>query len=279
MAYIAIILSWRGYHFGTIVGPKETNWLNYTIDIILLTVYWFLINRRTPFESVLFWYSSMFGLYWLWEVIRFCNDDIKESYKENIAKARQINLEYFILMILLFVLYLQLPKTEVVQWIYLSILLIFVIKYRTYIKIAYGVGVKKKDDIYDGISDDVEKKLIMEAKAVSNKAKVHLSGFRVGASLLSASGNIYSGCNIEFDNYSNTIHAEEAAISAFVSAGDKQPVCIAVYTNNSELSFPCGMCRQSLFEMGGKDMKIIACNNDKQESKTMGELLPSGFHL
>jgi len=279
LAYIAVILSWRGYHFGTIVGPKETNWLNYTIDIFLLVVYWFLINRRTPFESVLFWYSVMFCLYWSWEMIRFFSDSINDFYREKIAKAKRINLEYFIITALLFLFYALLSKTEAVKWIILFFLFFFIIRYRRYIEVAYGAVVEKKDAIYVGISKDIEKRLIIEAKTISNNAQVHLSGFRVGAALLSTSGSIYSGCNVEFDNYSNTIHAEESAISAFVSAGEKRPICVAVYTNNSELSFPCGMCRQSLFELGGKNMKIIACNNDKQDSKMIGELLPSGFHL
>ncbi len=108
---------------------------------------------------------------------------------------------------------------------------------------------------------------------------MHLSDFPVGAAILSDTGKIYVGCNVEFDNYSNTIHAEEAAISAFIAAGEKHPVCIAVFTFDDEIWFPCGMCRQSLFELGGKDLKVIACNNTTCERKTMGELLPSGFHL
>jgi len=114
---------------------------------------------------------------------------------------------------------------------------------------------------------------------VSANAKVHLSGFRVGAAIVSDTGNVYSGCNVEFDNYSNTIHAEESAISAFVAAGEKNAVTLAVFTFGNEVSFPCGMCRQSLFELGGKKMKVIACNQHKCETKTIEELLPEGFRL
>ena len=126
----------------------------------------------------------------------------------------------------------------------------------------------------------IERELINKAKAVSKNARVPLSCFPVGAAILSKTGNIYTGCNIEFDNYSNTIHAEEAAISIMVSKGETQPIYIAVYTQvNKDLFFPCGMCRQSLFELGGKDLKVIACNDMKCEMKTMEELLPLGFHL
>lgn len=127
--------------------------------------------------------------------------------------------------------------------------------------------------------ENLEKILIEKAKDAAAKARIHLSGFAVGAAIISDTGKIYVGCNIEFDNYSNTIHAEEAAISALIAAGEKNPVAIAVFTFDQSLSFPCGMCRQSLFELGGNDLKVIACNNKTCESKTIKELLPLGFHL
>lgn len=129
------------------------------------------------------------------------------------------------------------------------------------------------------ISDELVKELVEKAKAASMNARAHLSGFKVGAAIASEDGNIYTGCNIEFDNYSNTIHAEEAAISAFVSAGETNPLAIAVATSGHKVQFPCGMCLQSLFELGGPTLKIIACNNEKCKIKTIGELLPSGFRL
>ena len=129
------------------------------------------------------------------------------------------------------------------------------------------------------ISDELVGKLVDKAKAASINARAHLSGFKVGAAIVSEAGNIYTGCNIEFDNYSNTIHAEEAAISAFVSAGETCPVAIAVATHGHEVQFPCGMCLQSLFELGGPTLKVIACNNDKYKIKNISELLPSGFRL
>jgi cytidine deaminase len=101
----------------------------------------------------------------------------------------------------------------------------------------------------------------------------------VGAAIAASSGEIYTGCNIEFDNYSNTIHAEEFAISAFVTAGEKKALAIAVYTFGDNVAFPCGMCRQSLFELGGKRMKVLACNPHSCQTKTMDELLPEGFKL
>jgi cytidine deaminase len=64
-----------------------------------------------------------------------------------------------------------------------------------------------------------------------------------------------------------------------VAAGETKPVSIAIYTLSDMVSFPCGMCRQSLFELGGEDLKVIGCNDKTCEVRTMKELLPKGFHL
>ena len=121
--------------------------------------------------------------------------------------------------------------------------------------------------------------LVKKASEVSKEAGCHISSYRVGAAILGESGNIYTGCNIEFDNFTNTIHAEESAISAFVTAGEKKPLAIAVFTWGDDVEFPCGMCRQSLYEIGGNELEVIACNDDKIVKKTMAELLPNGFRL
>jgi len=141
----------------------------------------------------------------------------------------------------------------------------------------------KKRKIWENFEENIltnkDKELIKKAKHIAKNARAHLSNFQVGAAILGASGRIYVGCNIEFDNYSNTIHAEEAAISSAISSGEKQILSIAVFTFSNQINFPCGMCRQSLFELGGEDLRVIACNENTYEIKTMKELLPSGFRL
>jgi cytidine deaminase len=121
--------------------------------------------------------------------------------------------------------------------------------------------------------------LIGWAKTASNRARIHLSKFPVGAAILMGSGCIYRGCNIEFDNYSNTIHAEEAAIVEMIMSGDTKPIAIAVFTDDEEPWYPCGMCRQSLFELGGPKLRVIACNKKTYKWATMDQLLPGGFRL
>ena len=127
--------------------------------------------------------------------------------------------------------------------------------------------------------DQYKTQLMSKAKEVSKLANVHLSQYSVGAAILSSNGDIAVGCNIEFDNYSNTIHAEESAISTFISSGFKEPIAICVYTNDDSPQFPCGMCRQSLFEFGGRELIIIASNQSTSIKKSIKELLPFAFEL
>jgi len=121
--------------------------------------------------------------------------------------------------------------------------------------------------------------LIDNAKKVALNAHVHLSNYQVGSAILSESDHIYVGCNIEFDNYSNTIHAEESAISSFISAGEKKMKAIVIFTFENKPVYPCGMCRQSLSELGGSDLQVISAFNDDYEIMTMKDLLPYAFKL
>jgi cytidine deaminase len=279
LAYLAVLLSWWGYHWGTIVGPRETNGLNYLIDCVLLVVYWYLINVRSPLTYVLILYGVMFFLYFLWEVARYSKEERSSQQKSNIMKAITTNLiSLFIISILLSNCYWLWIKLDIPELYYILALLLLLLIHRITVHSIY----RPREQINSPIEkqrDNLEETLVEEARAIAANARVHLSDFAVGAAILSDTGKIYVGCNVEFANYSNTIHAEEAAISAFIAAGEKHPVCIAVFTFDDEIWFPCGMCRQSLFELGGKDLKVIACNNTTCERKTMGELLPYGFHL
>lgn len=279
MAYLAVILSWWGYHYGTIAGPGETNALDYSIDCVLLVVYWFLINKREPLTVVLTLYCIMFGLYCLWELIRTIRIE-EERIRNAIRNAIIVNLNFFV-----FILYLRIVNSlsnyfqwiQIQNWHYILILFILIIIYR---RIMHAVYLPTSYVwFFQGKIEDADRKLIEKAKSVAANARIHLSEFAVGAAVLADSDNIYVGCNIEFDNYSNTIHAEEAAISAAVGAGEKRIVSIAIFTFSDNIYFPCGMCRQSLFELGGKNLRVIACNQNNYETKTIGELLPFGFHL
>ena len=121
------------------------------------------------------------------------------------------------------------------------------------------------------------KELIKKAKEAQQKAYVPYSEFPVGAALLTKSGEIYTGCNIECASYGGTNCAERTAIFKAVSEGDKDIEAIAVVGATDQYTFPCGICRQVIVEYG-KDIKlIIAKTEEEYRIFTIEELLPNSF--
>jgi len=113
------------------------------------------------------------------------------------------------------------------------------------------------------------------------KAKEHAyapySKFPVGAALLTKSGMLFTGSNVENSSYGLTICAEQSAISAAVSQGERDFAAIAIACNSDQYCSPCGACRQIIAEFG-LDIKVIMVNkkSDFQEL-TISELLPGAF--
>nr|WP_312215686.1 cytidine deaminase [Clostridioides sp.] len=106
------------------------------------------------------------------------------------------------------------------------------------------------------------------------------SKFRVGAALLTKSGKVYTGCNIECASFGGTNCAERTALFKSISEGDMDVAKIAIASNNSEKNlptYPCGICRQVILEFGA-DIDIITgySEGDIFEEK-IGDLLPSYF--
>ena len=130
------------------------------------------------------------------------------------------------------------------------------------------------------MSDIGVSKLIEEAEKAAQNAQPKISGFSVGAALETRAG-VFQGCNIEFDNYSNTLHAEEVALATAIihhQAGlDK--VAIAVWTASDTLDWPCGRCRQSLMEYCGPHLLVVSANPHTHECKRLSELYPEPFLL
>ncbi|WIV10699.1 cytidine deaminase [Proteiniborus sp. MB09-C3] len=121
------------------------------------------------------------------------------------------------------------------------------------------------------------KELISKALEAREKAYVPYSDFKVGAALLSKSGNIYTGCNIESASYTPTICAERTAISKAVSEGDREIEAIAVVGNPQDYTYPCGVCRQVIREFGKDATLIIAKNEEEYKVYKLEELLPFSF--
>ena len=126
--------------------------------------------------------------------------------------------------------------------------------------------------------------LILEAKKARERAYVPYSHFQVGAALVTKSGKISHGCNIENAAYTPTNCAERTAFFRAVYDGELEFEKIAVVggaegTDADELCAPCGVCRQVMMEFcDPKTFKIILANGKGQYlERTLEEILPFGF--
>ena len=103
------------------------------------------------------------------------------------------------------------------------------------------------------------------------------SHFRVGACILTASGQMFSGCNFENASLGATICAERCAASCAIAAGERRFVAIAIAGDQAP-AWPCGICRQVLREFSPLDMPVIVGRRGGAfAEKTLGDLLPESF--
>lgn len=124
---------------------------------------------------------------------------------------------------------------------------------------------------------NIEKELVEAARNVREQAYAPYSNFRVGAALRTRSGKIYTGCNVESASYGLTVCAERVAIWKAVSEGEKDFVEIAVVAGTEELTPPCGVCRQIIWEFCHDIPVILANLTGDTEKVQMSELLPRAF--
>ncbi len=114
---------------------------------------------------------------------------------------------------------------------------------------------------------DYEKKLVEAAREAKNNAVPPISNYQVGAAVLTLSGKIFPGANIEEPGFNGTIHAEVSAISAANAAGHKNIRTIAICGggNSDEFLMPCLHCWQficSYSEVAGNEIKIITVHSE-----------------
>ena len=127
------------------------------------------------------------------------------------------------------------------------------------------------------------KELIKLAINARNYSYMPYSNFAVGAALLTESGKIYMGCNIENASFTPTNCAERTAVFKAVSEGERKFKAIAVAGGKSgekisEYITPCGVCRQVLAEFCGEDFIIISAKNeDDYKIYTLKDLFPGSF--
>lgn len=119
--------------------------------------------------------------------------------------------------------------------------------------------------------------LISAALTARSLAYTPYSNFNVGAAVLTASGRIFSGGNIENASYSMTLCAERVALVSAYAAGERTIRALAVVTPTLDVASPCGACRQVIFELA-PHARIILLNLDGAvRYTTPAELLPYGF--
>lgn len=122
-----------------------------------------------------------------------------------------------------------------------------------------------------------EKELIASATEVRELAFAPYSKFKVGAAVETEDGEIYTGCNVESASYGLTVCAERVAIWKGISEGEKKFSRIAVVVDTEDLTPPCGVCRQIIWEFCG-DVPVVLSNlHGKTETIQMSELLPRAF--
>ena len=126
------------------------------------------------------------------------------------------------------------------------------------------------------ISEEELRNMLELAEEARSHSYCEYSGYRVGASVRTASGKIYNGCNVENSSYGATVCAERVAIFKAISDGERHLTDLMVVTD--EAWPPCGLCRQVIGEFAQKGMMIHIANPDGvKKSLTFEELMPMAF--
>jgi cytidine deaminase len=124
--------------------------------------------------------------------------------------------------------------------------------------------------------------LAVAAREAAEGSYSPYSHFRVGAVVVSADGEIFTGANIENASYPVSSCAESTAINTAVARGVRKIVCIAVAcidADNVEGAYPCGRCRQEMAEFGVEKVIVTAGDGSVVREHTLEELLPHQFNL
>lgn len=120
--------------------------------------------------------------------------------------------------------------------------------------------------------------LVQKAIEMQEYAYCPYSDYPVGAALLCEDGSVFTGCNVESAAYGSTICAERTALLKAVSEGHRGDwTAIAVAGRGGEFCWPCGSCRQMLYEFA-PDLRVLAVRRDGEFGEaSLSQLLPRGF--
>jgi len=123
--------------------------------------------------------------------------------------------------------------------------------------------------------------LMNNAKDAAKNSYSPFSRFAVGAAVITPSGKIYKGCNVENSSFGLTNCAERTAIFKAVSEGEREILAVAIYSPNTDSCYPCGACRQVLYEFQGDEYEIdvVTENLGALEIQKLSYFLPCGFRI
>lgn len=129
----------------------------------------------------------------------------------------------------------------------------------------------------------IKNKLVQKAAEAMENAYAPYSDFKVGAALLSKSGKVYKGCNVENSSYGVTNCAERTALFSAIADGEREFDAIAIAGGKggeiTDFCPPCGVCRQALSEFCGEDFKIYLYNGKRVKEYKFSKILPLQFEL
>lgn len=123
-----------------------------------------------------------------------------------------------------------------------------------------------------------DKELVQCAFAMHEFSYVPYSKFPVGAALLCADGTVFTGCNVENAAFGSTICAERTALLKAISEGHRDDwTAIAIAGRGEDYCWPCGACRQMLYEFA-PELRVLAARGDGSfQTVPLSRLLPHGF--
>ncbi len=125
------------------------------------------------------------------------------------------------------------------------------------------------------LDERTAKRLVRAAQSARRRAYAPYSRFRVGAAVLTASGAVYTGCNVENGSYGLSVCAERVAVLRAVSEGHRRLVAVAVAGPGPGELFPCGACRQVLLEF--RTRFVVTARRGRPRLYRLPDLLPHPF--
>ncbi len=121
------------------------------------------------------------------------------------------------------------------------------------------------------------RRLERAARVAAKSSYSPYSKFRVGTAILTGSGKIYPGCNVENASYGLCNCAERTAIFTAATAGERKIEAVVVYTPTATPTMPCGACRQVINEFGPRAVVIGVCDSAQRIETTLPALLSEAF--